>query len=330
MSFQIKYLKYKNKYLDLKNLLTQKGGSASGDNNSSSASGDNNSSSASGDNNSSSTRQIIDSRQISEYLKSEKYDFKLFDINYTEQEQESIDNFKIENKHYEYTHIGSLSDINDLNTFLSNIGANRTEDIVNLEQIILNLIKKVLEGYDMTHFWLIVRVSKRPSNISYIPRWHRDGSYFYRDNITPKFATVLKGPGTVFIKSSTSSSEIFNKIEDEENKERKTKRDRPNTPFTHQEQEEINKKYHDIYASSLLEPDHMVQSGKNQGVIFFPGYVRDVIGAIHSEPKIDDDRIFISIVPGTKENVEEYKVRREELYRRIKEEAESRMKEEKE
>jgi len=295
MSFQIKYLKYKNKYLDLKNLLTQKGGSSSASGGAS-ASGDNSSDSG---NSNSNTRQIIDSQQIDKYLTSGKYDFQLFDINYTKQEQESIDNFKIE-KRCGYIHngsIGSLTGINDLNIFLSNIGPNAKKDIDNLKQIILNLIEKVLKGYDMTHFLLSIRV-RTPDSEFDIPRWHRDGPYFGNTIITSKFATVLKGPGTLFIKSSTPNSEKFNEIQNEQHEE-----ERINAHFTYEEQEERDDRYRTLYAA-LPKNGDMVQSGKNQGVIFFAnsGGVR---GAIHSEPKIDENRIFISIMPGTKENVEE-------------------------
>ncbi len=290
MSFQIKYQKYKNKYLNLKNLLAQKGGGGA-------------------------SAEIIDSRQISEYLNSEKYDFNLFDINYTKQEQESIDNFNIK-AYYNYNYNGSirsLTGIDDLNTFLSKIGSNTKEDINNLEQIILKLIKKVLEGYNMENFLLIIRASP-PLKEYDIPRWHRDGSYFDPSIITSKFATVLKGPGTLFIKSSTPNSIKFNEIEEQEDEERRMKRERIGIPFTYEEQEEINERYRTLYAT-LPKNNDMVQLGKNQGVIFFAnsGGIR---GAIHSEPKMDDYRIFISIVPGTKENVEE----RDKNEKRMKEE----------
>lgn len=306
MSFQIKYLKYKNKYLDLKNLLTQKGGTSSTNNNSSSGGSNNNDS---GD--------IIDSHQINEYLKSENYDFQLFDINYTNHEQESIDNFKIDKK-CEYYHTGSIRDLKSLNTFLSDIGTNTKKDINNLEQIILNLIEKVLEGYNMEEFLLIIRV-RTPDSEFDIPRWHRDGAYFDHTVITSKFATVLKGPGTLFIKSSTSKTsnfEKFNELENAEDEERRMKRERPGIRFTYEEQEEINERYRTLYAA-LPKTGDMVQSGKNQGVIFFANS-GGVKGAIHSEPKIDENRIFISIVPGTKENIDE-RIRREEMYMKMRE-----------
>jgi hypothetical protein len=285
MSFQIKYLKYKNKYLDLKNLLTQKGGSTSTNN---------------------SSGEIIDSQQIRDYLDSGKYDFQLFDINYSNQEQECIDNIKIKDYH-SYNYNGSISGLNALNAFLSDIGHNTKEDIDNLEQIILNLIKKVLKGYKMEDFHLIIRASA-PFNEYDIPRWHRDGSYTVPTVITSKFATVLKGPGTLFIKSSTSTSEKFNEIQEREYEERRES--------TYEEQQEINKRYRPIYAA-LPKNGDMVQSGKNQGVIFFANS-GGVQGAIHSEPKMNNDRIFISIVPGTKENIDE-RIRREEMYMKMRE-----------
>jgi hypothetical protein len=134
--------------------------------------------------------------------------------------------------------------------------------------------------------------------------------------ITSKFATVLKGPGTLFIKSSTSNSEKFNEIQEREHEEKRMK-----PQSTREERQEINERYRAIYAT-LPKNGDMVQSGKNQGVVFFAdsGGVR---GAIHSEPKMDDYRIFISIVPGTKENVEE----RDRDERRMKEEYQRRREE---
>jgi hypothetical protein len=70
---------------------------------------------------------IINSKQISKYLNSGKYDFKLFNINYTEKEQKCIDKIKInvDNDFDDYGYYGSINKISGINTFLLKIGNNK-------------------------------------------------------------------------------------------------------------------------------------------------------------------------------------------------------------
>jgi hypothetical protein len=238
-------------------------------------------------------------KQISKYLNSGKYDFKLFNINYTEKEQECINKIKInvDNDFDDYSYYGSINKISGINTFLLKIGNNTKEEIDKLEKIILKLLKKVLDGYQTEYFWMDIRVSS-PSNDFDSPRWHQDGPYFDRTIITSKFVTTLKGPGTLLIKSTKKVSNIYNTIRDTIYKEiRKTN--------NQDEQIKIHHKYRPIYADKLKN-EKIIQVKNNQGVIFYANS-GGIDGAIHSEPKVDDNRIFISILPGTKENIESLK-----------------------
>jgi len=67
----------------------------------------------------------------------------------------------------------------------------------------------------MSHFWLAIRVTE-PNNEFIIPRWHKDGNYFASNSITAKFITVLKGPGTLLIRSNKKVNDIYNKISEKE------------------------------------------------------------------------------------------------------------------
>jgi len=69
----------------------------------------------------------------------------------------------------------------------------------------------------------------------------------------------------------------------------------------------IHYKYRPIYADKLKN-EKIIQVKNNQGLIFYANS-GGIDGAIHSEPKIDDNRMFISILPGTKENIEGLKKR---------------------
>ncbi len=241
---------------------------------------------------------IINSKQISKYLNSEKYDFKLFNINYTEKEQECIDKIKI-NKDQVYSYFGSINKISDINIFLSKIGNNTKEEIDKLEKIIIKILKKVLEGYQTEYFWMDIRVTT-PTKSNNIPRWHHDGPFFGNNIITSKFATVLKGPGTLLIKSTKKVSNIYNTIENASREEmRKTN--------NYDNQIKIHDKYRPIYAEKLKN-EKIIQVKNNQGVIFY-AESGGIGGALHSEPKFDENRIFISILPGTKDNIEGLKKR---------------------
>ena len=70
-------------------------------------------------------------------------------------------------------------------------------------------------------------------------------------------------------------------------------------------QMKIHNKYRPIYADKLKN-EKIIQVKNNQGLIFYANS-GGIDGAIHSDPKFDKNRIFISILPGTKENIESLK-----------------------
>ena len=139
------------------------------------------------------------SKIITEYLDSNKYDFFIFDIDYTVNEQKIINDFEIKNPN-NYGHYGSLDDIKDLKKYLTDIGNNTKTCVNGMEKLIIRLIKKVLLGYKMKYFWLAIRISP-PNNRFDIPRWHKDGTFFTGDKnekSSVKFITTLKNEGETF------------------------------------------------------------------------------------------------------------------------------------
>ena len=152
----------------------------------------------------------FNSKIITEYLDSNKYDFFMFDIDYTISELEIINDFEIKNPN-NYGHFGSLYDIKDLKKYLIDIGSNTKTCINGMEKLIIRLIKKVLFGYKMKYFWLAIRITP-PNNRFDIPRWHKDGTFFTGDKnekSSVKFITTLKGPGTLLIKSTKKINKIY-------------------------------------------------------------------------------------------------------------------------
>ena len=239
---------------------------------------------------------MISLTKMRKYLKSNKRDFKFFPIKFTASESNSINNLSIK-KSDNFDYYGNLESL-DFNDFFSKVGENNLKNIKIIEKIIKKITNKVLVSFDMDHFWISIRPSV-PNNKFDIPRWHHDGTYFSNVDNQAKFAFVLKGPGTLFIKKSKKVIESYNKIQDKFRKELNKIVDTPNY------QHKINEKYRPIFAKELSKY-RIRQVKNNQGVIFWGG--KDINSkALHSEPKIDQHRLFISILPGNKEMITEWK-----------------------
>ena len=236
----------------------------------------------------------LDSKKIKKYLATRKPEFKLFSMNYTDSEKDVINNFILEETKL-FSHYGSIEMINDsLEKFLSSIGTNTSRNIKKMGKLIINMIKKVLKGYNRTHFWMDIRVFQ-PDNDPFVPRWHKDGNILESSVRTEKFITVLKGPGTLLIQSTKKVNDIFNKLFDKA-------RNETGPTSTHEQRMKINKKYQLIYAKKFAN-EKIIQVKNSQGLVFIAGMPLDN-SALHSEPKIDQPRMFISIVPGSKESIE--------------------------
>jgi hypothetical protein len=235
----------------------------------------------------------INIKDLTDYINSKKYDYKIFNIIYSKIEKECIDNFNI-NHSNSYRYLGTYENMNNITNFLQNVGSNSITNINKFEKIIRKMIINILKVYKFDNFILDIRVSL-PNNNFDIVRWHKDYGY---GNETSKFAVVLQGPGTLFIKSTKEVNNIYHKIHDKEVAIRRKKK------LNFQEQNELREKYRIKYANSFKKYK-ITQPNNNQGVIFFSGdRQKNINGALHSEPKIDNNRIFISILPQTKEFID--------------------------
>jgi hypothetical protein len=242
---------------------------------------------------------MIPIKKIQNFIKEKPSTHQIFNIVYNKKEKNAIQNFSIEN-HSGFTFKGNLQELikeDTLQNFLESIGSNNKENITILHKIIYKLIKKVLLGVSLDHFWLIIRISL-PHNILKKQRWHYDGLYFPKNpkSVQPKFITVLRGPGTLFIQNQDKALKIFNKID----KERISEMDQE---INFEKKIKIDEKYIPVFEKDL-EQFEKSQLKNNQGLLFMKNNNKRLI---HSEPSIDKSRIFISIVPGTKENIEEIK-----------------------
>ena len=244
----------------------------------------------------------LDAEKIKSYLQYDKYDFKTFSMDYTISMKKTIDRLDLKVNDV-FAHFGSIKDIVNLNQFLSKLGTNTTDDIKSIETLIMSIIRKVLKGYTKKHFWMDIRVTQ-PDHDFDIPRWHKDGNFFLQGPIelhTSKFATVLKGPGTLLIKGTKKVNQIYNENLIEQRKEYIPTKDMK------EQSRRIHKKYRPILAKKLAN-EKVIQVKNTQGVIFFAGNPREK-AALHSEPPNDAPRLFISILPSTEANIKDLKER---------------------
>jgi hypothetical protein len=256
--------------------------------------------------------EILNKKNIKKYLKNDPKQFIIFDIDYSQESKDCIDNFNIT----EFLSYDNYSDNNldDLKDFLLKLGSNKPKQVCIMDKIIKDITKIVMSGYDKiyTHYWLTIRATLPHPDFD-IPRWHCDGNYFYKEpsadekttfnrpNLT-KFVTVLQGPGTLFLKTTTQKErDLFNTTIAEES-QKSYERDKE----THYEDVIEVRKIIDTKIKG-----ERIQSDKYQAAIFISnikGSDVDKCG-IHSEPPINVPRLFLSIVPGTKDEVELHKKR---------------------
>jgi hypothetical protein len=242
---------------------------------------------------------MIKTSMIKEYLKDPKQNYLTFNIKYSKKELDYLDNLNIIKK-TTFNFTGNIDDFNNnkLNKFLNSIGDNQNINILN--NIIYKLLKKITSAYQTKYCWMTIRVTL-PMNDYDEPRWHKDGNFFQNPiKETSKFLTILKGPGTLFIKKSKKVNEIYNKYQIIKYEEKKKL-------GNYDYNEEFENKYKKIYVKEFKDFKYN-QLKTRDGLIFFTGNQEDEFknGLLHSEPKKDVPRFFISILPGSESEIAEY------------------------
>lgn len=115
-----------------------------------------------------------------------------------------------------------------------------------------------------------------------------------------KFITTLRGPTTLVLDTTKEEKEHFYKLQEYNDK------------FILDDDEfDIKKRK---YLSENIKGTK-INLLNNNGVIFVAGDKDKCL--IHSEPKHDDNRIFISILPGSKKEIDELSERTEKFKKNL-------------
>lgn len=246
---------------------------------------------------------MIKTSTIKKYLKNPtKKNYLTFEIKYTKKESDYLDNLNINNP-VTFDHYGNIDQLDHqkLNDFLKSIGDNQNIEI--LDKIVHKILTKITSAYQTKFCWMTIRVTL-PDHRYDIPRWHKDGNFFKNPKtVTTKFLTVLKGPGTLFIKKSKYMNETYYKYQ----MEKLDEYHKLNSSNKEKIYSEIELKYRKIFIRKFKDLKKN-QLKTRDGLIFVTGSHDNNLkdGLLHSEPKKDVPRFFISILPGTESEIEEH------------------------
>lgn len=213
------------------------------------------------------------------------HSFAYYDLQLSNQEIKILKSLKI-NSTEEYNNYGNLKDLESgVSSFLKSL--NKENDITAeaVSQIIVRIVNDIVQASGQETAWVAVR-SSTPTSAWDVPRWHQDGYYYEPRTGNPyKFAITLKGPATLFYKLPSDLKEKFLTLT------------RKGTEKNGHNREAL---------ATLLKPFKKAISIPQpyQGAIFVVGSDN---AAVHSEPPIHEERLFLSILPGSREQIKEWK-----------------------
>lgn len=228
-------------------------------------------------------------------------DIQIVPIEYSVPQIHAIQRLKIE-KNSIFNHFGYTWDlaIDSLMKWFESIGSNTHEDIVIYSRLITDIVQMACsqasgqEGQEAC--WLTIR-SRVPTDEYKVPRYHRDGSYYKvkPNQIQRKFLLTIKGPGTLVSEPTKQvADKFFDLFYDSVD------------GFNIEKRKQLAK----ILENDKISPP--AQLTNNQGA-WITTY-KNILGSsdratIHSEPNIIQPRLFLSVLPGSNEQIESIRSR---------------------
>lgn len=207
-------------------------------------------------------------------FKNSNQSFLIIDLGFSKELLDSLHNMTI-TQQQEYNNFGNLDSLNsDVQHFLTEISTANEQEINTVSQTIEQLTKNILTILGKETAWIALR-GFTENHAFDIPRWHIDG-YFNEaptgSNFEVKFGTALIGPQTLFYPLPSEARETF---------------------FDHEaNRNELHLRY---------PVSNAMAAEAGQGAFFVVGNQQRA--AIHSEPKMENGRLFFSIVAGTQEEI---------------------------
>jgi hypothetical protein len=210
--------------------------------------------------------------------------FAYYDLHLSEDEKSTVNALKI-NKTDSYNNYGNLNVLeSEVREFVKALGKGNETDAKEVAGLIVRLVNEILQASGRETAWVAVRAFTPTSEYD-VPRWHTDGYYFEPYSGDPyKFALTLKGPPTLFYRLPDNKREEFYALW------------RKGT-----EQNDHNRQ---AFADMLGRSKEAISIAQPyQGAVFIVGSHN---AAVHSEPPIKEERLFISILPGSRTQIKEW------------------------
>lgn len=230
--------------------------------------------------------EIMVSEKISNALikLSPETPFIIFDLTLSSADLNDLKKLKI-NSTLEYNNYGDLESLQSgISDFLLSLG-NSLEIANSVSKLITKIIIHSLIGSRRETAWIVLRAFTHTDEYD-IPRWHTDGTFYTSMSMQYKIVMALKGPQTLFYPKA-----LFETLSDQMQNEFHFLSDGKDGP-----------KENRIAQAKILDASQIISSSLNQGALFLVGDN----GALHSEPPINEERLFLSILPASKEEIYEW------------------------
>lgn len=214
--------------------------------------------------------------------------FQIFDLNESPENIEFLESLVVKNctsptKPIVLNHYGDLENFEYQVTQLLISCGNSEQDAVQGAEIIHRIAANCLTAMNLPEAWIAIRAFE-PNNMYDVQRWHIDSEHLFSlepEQLLLKVVCSLKGPSTLLCNVPAATRKEF---------------------FTTKAQKYPNNLSLRTAVAQIFEHYTIESAAPGQGVIFIMG--NDTIGAIHSEPKIDRPRIFMSIIAGSHEQIQ--------------------------
>lgn len=210
--------------------------------------------------------------------------FAYYNLHLSENEKNAVNTLKINktDSYNNYAHLNTLEF--EVREFIKALSKEDQTNAKELSQLIVRLVNEIVQASGQETAWVAVRAFTPTSEYD-MPRWHTDGYYFEPYSGAPyKFALTLKGSPTLFYPLPNNKKEEFFALR------------RKGT-----EQNDHNRQ---ALADMLEQSKEVISSAQPyQGAVFVVGSNN---AAVHSEPPIKEERLFISVLPGSKTQIKEW------------------------
>ena len=223
--------------------------------------------------------------------------FELCYLGLTDKNKRLLQNLAI-SEELSYDNFGEFENLEpELVEFFKKIGNDQKTSHATTDTVTA-MIALSLQKLEAKSAWIAMRASK-PSNIFNTPRWHTDGYYFEpMIGCQHKISCTLKGPGALFCSISGEKRAQFNDIHQQMFFNTKGRLKKRTSHELYQAEHCRRAMTTELLAGSAVE-----QISTGQGVRFLIGDPN--VAAVYSEPPLNHDRLHLSILPGTKDQIQE-------------------------